>query len=146
MKKKIVYLTFSLFFLYLTFLILKPLFYKNYLPNVSYFALNDEKVNLKEIELSKKETLIYYVNPTCNSCIKINDSLVKVNRNLSNVIIICSFINETNYSLYKNKFLLQPQDIFLIDKYNTFTFDFNIGFSYSLPIFIQFDKKGKRVI
>lgn len=144
MKKKL-YVIFSIFLLYLSYLIIKPILYNNFLPKVSYFDLVDKKVNLKELNLSDKETLIFYVNPTCSSCTKINDSLVKVNRDLTNVIIICSYFKDTNYSIYKDKFLLQQQDFFLIDKYNTFTYDFNIGFSYNLPILVKFDKKCKRI-
>lgn len=143
--KKGFYLLLSLLFVTLTVFVLKPVFYKNKLPNVSYYNLDNDKVRLKSIELSSKETFIYYINPTCNNCFKINDDLSKTNRKLTNVIVIASFFKDMNYKEYKRKFNLAAKDVFLIDINNTFLFDFNIGPSFSLPLLIKLDKNGNRV-
>lgn len=143
--KKTAYILGSLIFVALTVYLIIPLMSINKFPSVDYLNLQGKKIDVSKIDFKNKGTVLFYVNPTCDACDKIVEITSKLDRNLHNVIVICSYFENTNYGVYKKKFNLAPEDIFLIDKENTFIYDFNIGISYSLPIMLSFDPNGNRI-
>lgn len=144
MKKKI-YTGGVIVFISLTIYLLTPLLSINKFPSVEYLNLRNEKVDISKINLNNKKTILFYINPNCDACNKIIKIIKTTDRKIYKIIVISSYYNYVNYNLYKNKFNLQKQDNFLIDSGNTFTHDFNIGISYSMPIILKFDKYGHRI-
>jgi hypothetical protein len=142
--KNVLYLLGTIFLILLSIYVLKPVFNKNKLPDVEYYDLNNNQINFSKIKLKNKETFIFYVSPDCNYCKDINKILDTIPNNKYNRIIICENIKSINYWQYKKKFIISNNDVFLIDKKNNFIHDFNITYSYSLPLIIKFDINRKK--
>lgn len=141
--KKFIYLISSLLLIILSFLILESVFTNNKL-NATYYDLDNSIVKLSDIINSEMDTHVIYVDPNCSSC----EQISSVYKNIENktIIIISSYKKEFNYVEYFNKFNSLKNVHFFIDKENNFIDDFNIGFSYSLPLILEFDKNGNQVI
>jgi len=142
---KAIYIIGTIILLFFSFYLLKPLFHLNKLPQTNYVNLNYESIDLKKVDLKNKKTFIFYIDPTCNYCENIKSILDTLKPGHYNRIVICSNIENINYKKYKAKFNLIESDLFLIDNSNSFIRDFNIGFKYSLPLVLQYNKNGKLI-
>jgi hypothetical protein len=141
--KKTLYLIISISLLLGSIYLLSPIIHKNNLPSTSYKNLKNKHVDLSKLYMKKKETFVFYIDPTCNSCNHISSILDTLKNEKYNRILISSFIKGIDYNKYKNNFNLLKEDIFLIDYKNNFISDFNIGITYNLPLVLKYDEKGR---
>ncbi len=138
--KNLIYFILSVLLILGSIYVLKPVFFKNRLPSVYYYNLENVKVKLNEIELKEKVTYVFYVSPNCEYCKDIKKILDTISIKKHNRIIITSYEKNINYKIYKENFNLKKNDFFLIDKNNNFVHDFNVNYSYSIPLILKFDK------
>jgi hypothetical protein len=136
MKKTFKYLFFFIFFL---IIIQTFIYYKNSITgvyNLKYYNIDNE---LKKVFFTKKNNYVLYFDPSCDFC---SEYLKKINNNEECSLVLITPNKDVNLIkdfIKKNN--LSKNNVF-IDKNNSFSEDFGIGFIVSIPTLLLINEKN----
>lgn len=113
---------------------------ENELPKTSYEDLNKAKHDLSKILDGYTEMELYYIHPTCDGCKLISQYFKNKPRKGLKRIVVSFYLEHVNYNEFSKSLKLHDEDMFLIDKENSFPDDFNLGQNIDVPLILRFKK------